>query len=114
MRSLNWTDLRRHHRSPTLASGVRVSSTETGKSAALVNFSFGGMLLDLTTPLERGSLHEFRIHLPGAKHPTDSALVKARVRRVDRIGIYTWRIGVEFVDSDREWLRPDTPDQEES
>ena len=69
----------------------------------IVNWSFGGLCVELTQPYSVGALHELMLGLRGPLD--DSVLVTVAVRWTERVGEH-WRCGTEVLESNKAWIGP--------
>ncbi len=69
----------------------------------IVNWSFGGLCVEVTQQYRIGAVHELRVDLRG---PLDDLVsVTAVVRWVERVG-QRWCCGTEVLESDKAWIGP--------
>jgi len=83
---------------------THITPAGTTEEGELLNFSSGGMCIQVTESLQAGMLHRFQLHLKGLLEDTVS--VTAEVKWVHALRGSVWRVGVQFISSDKAYFGP--------
>ena len=83
---------------------ITPAGTTEEEQCELLNFSSGGMCIQVTESLEAGTVHRFQLHLKGLLEDTVS--VTAAIKWAYALRGSVWRVGAQFISSDKAYLGP--------